>query len=144
MATLLGSLISDLVQASDADGDEAGHVQSAFVAPEIPPSKVQGVRAKKSISYVERPETVAEMYVSVLAVGPLEKYLYWLFKQQRDETWLSSDPAKRPLVALTSESDNNPVLLALAEYAAALASSPVESEDLSDLRGPMTASHIAT
>lgn len=136
MATLLGNLISDLALVSDASAPD-DPVQSAFVAPDIAPSKVQGVRAKKSLSYVERSETPAEMYLAVLAVGPLEKYMYWLFKCQKEQSWLSPCPDKRPLVILTSQS--SPVLEALCEYAAALSElPPLQMSDLFHLCGHLT------
>ena len=131
MQALVGSLVSDIVQASsDGDADHA-----AFVVPEIAPTKVQGVRAKKSSVYVERKETVAELYVSVICVAPLERYMYWLFRIQREQAWLSQTVAKRPLMQLTSMS-RSPVASALSETTDVLCRfSPAGSSLLGHLEG---------
>ena len=131
MQDLVGALLSDVVKLSDAA--DTGH--AAFLVPDIAPSKIQGVRAKKSAMYIGRMETVSELFVSILATGPLEQYLYWLFKKQEEDAWLDSDPHRRPIVALTSAA-NSPVVVALAKYTAMFVEHPpLESETLVHFSG---------
>ena len=79
--------------------------------------------------------TVAELYVSVICVAPLERYMYWLFRIQREQAWLSQTVAKRPLMQLTSMS-RSPVASALSETTDVLCRfSPAGSSLLGHLEG---------
>lgn len=133
MAALLNSLSADIVEASDDPACAADH-GAAFVVPDIQPSKVEGVRAKKACLYIERPESLPETFISVVATDALERYMYWLFKTQEEELWLDKDPAARPLLNLTSLSQS-PVLMALYDYTQAVFSSAAETPVLCMMRG---------
>ena len=135
MSALVGALVSELVESSGGQSD------APFVLPDVPPAKVQGVRAKRSCGFVEAPTSVSDMLIAVLAVQPLETYTHWLLQTQRDELWLSRDPLKRPLVNLVSE-QHSPAIQAVCRYTDMLLKPPAELETVSLLDGSWPASEF--
>lgn len=101
--------------------DEPEHAveESPFVFPEVPVQKVQGVRAGKSQSWLQRPTTVVELMTSILTTEPVFKLSTWLLQQQEDECWLSKQPEDRPMVNLVT-ARYSPVMRAIADCLAAL------------------------
>lgn len=131
LAVLVESLTHDIVAASDGPDQQAA---AAFVLPDIHPTKVEGVRAKKSCLYIERPESTTETFISVVAPGPVERYMHWLLKAQEQELWLHRDPKQRPIVNLASP-NNSPVIKALAALTLSVFSCPLESPTLKMFAG---------
>lgn len=76
--------------------------ESPFVFPEVPIQKVQGVRANKSQSWLQRPTTVVELMTCILTTEPVFKLSTWLLQQQEDECWLSKRPEDRPMINLVT------------------------------------------
>ena len=131
IGALVNSLVEDLVQQGQAADSDP--VQNCFVLPDISVSKVQGVRAKKSLTYIQRAETTFDMYACVVGVQHLELYSFWLFKSQEQEAWLAAEVEKRPLIALTG--DDSPVARALRGYARNLNQLPSDSNTLRHMSG---------
>lgn len=106
MNALLNSLVSDLtggvvVQSSDGTGAlEAA--ASPYVCPDVPKSKVQGVRSGKSVKWLEREETLTEIIVLVASSESVSRLSGWLFRAQHLQLWLHQDPRERPLVCLAT------------------------------------------
>lgn len=139
MAALLNSLSADIVAASDDPSCAADH-GAAFVVPDVQPSKVEGVRAKKSCLYIERAETLTETFVSLLAPMPIESYMHWLLRAQELEAWLHKDPCERPLINLTSTT-HSPVMEALGRLTQSAFEVPVESALLKLMDGTLSFSN---
>ena len=127
MASLVQGIVSELTGGDEAGlreeeplpaaGNAVSHVDAAsaaYVSPELPVSKVQGVRAMKSCAWLERPETPTEVLVSILSTEPLQDLSFWFLKSQKNMGWLSKKPEERPIVNLTSL-QFSPVVLVVSE-----------------------------
>ena len=75
---------------------------ASFTTSDVPIGKVQGVRATKSCSWIERPSTAVELLVAILSTEPVGHLSAWLLKAQKLKSWLSKDPTERPLVNLVT------------------------------------------
>ena len=73
-----------------------------FTVPELPVTKVQGVRALKSNAWIQRRETRTEILCAVWATQPVQVLSAWLLKAQGDKCWLSKNVVERPLVNLAT------------------------------------------
>ena len=115
----------------DGHGDQPVAVpdesESPFVFPDVPVQKVQGVRANKSETWLQRSTTVAEVITAIATTEPVFQVSTWYLQQQEAEAWLSKEPEKRPLVNLSSRR-YSPVVEAI-------------SKCLSALRDPLDADH---
>ena len=76
--------------------------ESPFTFPDVPVSRIQGVRAAKSEGWLARSLTASELSVAILATEPVFQLSTWFLKQQEEESWLCADPSKRPLVNLVT------------------------------------------
>jgi hypothetical protein len=105
MATLLQGILQDLTGSTAEDGTASASVDAVsapFTSPDLPVSKVQGVRALKTSAWLCRIQTATEIFVSVLSTLPLQHLSAWLMKTQGDVCWLSKKAEERPLVNLVS------------------------------------------
>ena len=105
MATLLQGILQDLTGSTADDGTAPASVEAAsapFTSPDLPISKVQGVRALKTSGWLCRIQTATEIFVSVLSTLPLQHLSAWMLKTQGDVNWLSKKAEERPLLNLAS------------------------------------------
>lgn len=109
MQSLLNGILSDLTgsdepvesqQVAEAAPQEAA--SAPFTSPDLPVGKVQGVRALKSNTWLQRVETPVEILVAVLATEPVQYLSAWFLKTQSNSNWLSKKVEERPLVNLAS------------------------------------------
>ena len=125
LAQLVGALMDDIQQSAGTQVAEgaASMASAAFVLPDLPVSKIQGVRARKGATWFGRVESACEMLVAISASRPVERITTWMLKAQKDESWLAADPAQRPLVQLVTPGLSIPVQ-ALCEYASMMTCLP--------------------
>lgn len=136
-----GTSMTDLVQLLQQEIVAAGDTPSssadpgaAFMVPDVGPGKIEGVRAKKSCLFIERPESVAETFLSVVVVDPLERYMHWLLHNQEQKLWLHKDSSERPVVKCATPCVS-PIVKTLAEYTDGIFCVPMISETLQMLDG---------
>lgn len=122
---LVNSIVSELIgnDVVQATPDEAA--ASPYVCPDVPVSKVQGVRATKSAAWIGREETLVELLALVVTSEPIANLSAWLFRTQRLQSWLHRDAAQRPLVCLATKRFS-PAVTAVNECVLALTSNPDE------------------
>ena len=105
MTSLLQGILTDLTGCMH---DESGgpvsmeDVSAPFTAPEMPVSKVQGVRALKTCAWLGRAQTATEIFVAVLGTQPLQHLSAWFLGAQGNMSWLSEKIEERPVVNLVS------------------------------------------
>eukprot|EP00438_Fugacium_kawagutii_P006490 Skav226929 [mRNA] locus=scaffold3020:72657:73124:+ [translate_table: standard] len=119
--TLLNSILCELGGFEEGDDDfrsvvtrpaEAASVP--FTTAEVPVTKVQGVRAAKSCTWLARAETITETLVSIVSTSPMVRLSAWFLKTQRKKGWLSKEACERPLVNLVSP-QHSPAVRAVSE-----------------------------
>ena len=122
---------------SPNDGDvvaSGNETESPFTFPDVPVAKIQGVRAAKSETWLRRPETLSEIVSAILSTEPVFHLSTWFLKQQEDQTWLSEDPTRRPLVNLVTPRFS-PVVRAIASCFDMLLAPDSEDGPFAFLRG---------
>ena len=103
MATLLSGILGDLVGEKQDTGPQGSEAPLApYVVSEVPVSKVQGVRAKKSCTFLQEPQTISQTVSAVLSTEAVQALSAWLLKAQRTKAWLSKIPEERPVVNLAT------------------------------------------
>lgn len=118
--TLLNSILCDLAGFEEGDDDLRAVTRPAeaasvpFTTAEVPVTKVQGVRAAKSCTWLARAETITETLVSILSTSPMVHLSAWFLRSQRKKGWLSKEVAERPLVNLVSPR-HSPAVRAVSE-----------------------------
>ena len=127
LAGLVGALMDDIQQSAGVQVAEgpAAMASNAFVLPDLPVSKIQGVRARKGAAWFGRDESATEMVVAIAASRPVERVTAWMLKAQKDESWLAADPGLRPLVQLVTPGLSCCVQ-ALCEYASMMSCLPAD------------------
>ncbi|CAE7591425.1 unnamed protein product [Symbiodinium natans] len=130
---LIGALVDDIQRSAD-EPDAASAASSAFTLPDLPVSKIQGVRAGKGAAWLARQESATEMAVGIYTSRPIEHVTAWLLKSQKMESWLAAEPSERPLVQLTTP-DMSVTVQALCEYYAAITCIPEASDIWETLNG---------
>ena len=139
LSSLIGALVDDIQQsAQSADSDLAASASNAFMLPDLPVSKIQGVRARKGAVWFGRSESATEMVVAVYSSQPVERITAWMLKSQKQESWLAEDASKRPLVQLATPAVSC-TAQALCEYAAMMNCVPADSEICQILDGALAA-----
>ena len=87
--------------------------EAPFTFPDVPVAKIQGVRAAKSEAWLARQSTASELSVAIMATEPVFSLSTWFLQQQEEQSWLSNDASKRPLVNLVT-ARFSPVVRAIA------------------------------
>ena len=133
-ALILSGLLGD--EAYVQTGDDSGNLplpagESPFTCPDVPVGRVQGLRAAKSESWLDRPETATEILVAILATQPVYELSCHFMEEQKHQSWLSDDPRKRPLTSLATER-YSPVVDKLVKYLNVL-ETPVDAESIISL-----------
>ena len=136
--TCRASDVSDILNVfspNDRDVVASGNeTESPFTFPDVPVAKIQGVRAAKSETWLRRPETLSEIVSAILSTEPVFHLSTWFLKQQEDQTWLSEDPTRRPLVNLVTPRFS-PVVRAIASCFDMLLAPDSEDGPFAFLRG---------
>lgn len=107
MTTLLNGILGDLTGDSVAVGSSSGRngveaAEAPYIVPDVPVTRVQGVRALKSCTYLENATTPTQTLVAILATDCVQELSAWLMKTQKQKAWLSKKPEERPVVNLST------------------------------------------
>ena len=83
------------------------------------------------MTWLDRPSTQSELAVSITVTQPMQRFNFWLFKQQHEKLFQSDDPTQRPIVALATPK-YSPAVKALSELGDLLEGLPYEVLSLLD------------
>lgn len=120
LASLMSGILQDLTGEPVGDAVAPGNSSALeaaiapFVHPDVPIGKVQGVRARKSCTWIRRPQTLSELLIAVLSTKPVSGLSQWLLHQQGSNSYLSRDPTERPAVCCATLR-YNPAVKAISE-----------------------------